>query len=204
MTGGGQLDGFVDLLRTLLVESGIPDAQVFGRNKGELPGFFRPTKQWDLLVVVNDELLAAVEMKSHVGPSFGNNFNNRAEEALGSATDLLTGYRDGALRASDRPWMGYLMLVEEAPGSTHAVRVAEPHFPVFPEFRDASYAKRYEILCLKLIRERLYDSACLLLSAKSGARRGEYVEPLPELGFSRFATSLTARATAFAKLRGRR
>ena len=34
----------------------------------------------------------------------------------------------------------------------------------FPEFRGASYRDRYAILVEKLLRERLYDGACLLLS----------------------------------------
>lgn len=47
--------------------------------------YFRPNKKWDLLVVDNNELVIAIEFKSQVGPSFGNNFNNRTEEAMGSA-----------------------------------------------------------------------------------------------------------------------
>jgi hypothetical protein len=125
---------------------------------------FRPEKQWDLLVVVKNCLIAAVEFKSQVGPSFGNNYNNRTEEALGSATDIWAAYREGAFKPSQRPWLGYLMLLEEVPGSMRPVRAKEPHFKVFPEFRQASYAKRYEILLTKLVRDRLYDSACLLLS----------------------------------------
>jgi hypothetical protein len=35
-------------------------------------------------------LVATVEVKSQVG-SFGNNFNNRVEEAIGSATDFWNG-----------------------------------------------------------------------------------------------------------------
>jgi hypothetical protein len=53
-----------------------------------LPGFFRPTKEWDLLAIHDGKLLAVIEAKSQVGPSFGNNFNNRTEEAMGSALDL--------------------------------------------------------------------------------------------------------------------
>lgn len=55
----------------------------------ELPGFFRPTKKWDLLVVREGQLLVALEAKSQTGPSFGNNFNNRTEEAIGTGTTLL-------------------------------------------------------------------------------------------------------------------
>jgi hypothetical protein len=201
VTGGAQMDGFVKLVSELLVECGIPDATIYRKRNVELPGFFRPTKEWDLLVVVDGNLLASIEFKSQVGPSFGNNYNNRTEEALGSATDLLTAYREGAFRSSLRPWLGYLMLLEEAPRSTSPVAVSEPHFPVFEEFRDASYAKRYELFCLKLVRERLYDAACFLMSDKAGGAKGLYREPVSELSFGCFVASLTGRAIAYSRTR---
>jgi len=201
VTGGAQMDGFVKLVSELLVESGIPDATIFRKKNIELPGFFRPTKEWDLLVVVGGHLFASIEFKSQVGPSFGNNYNNRTEEALGSATDLWTAYREGAFRDSPRPWLGYFMLLEEAPRSTSAVAVSEPHFKVFEEFREASYAKRYELFCLKLVRERLYDSACFLLSDKVNGPKGLFKEPVSELSFKNFVASLTGRALAYAKAR---
>jgi hypothetical protein len=74
--------------------------------------------------------------------------------------------------------------------------VKEPHFPVFPEFREASYAKRYEILLTKLVRERLYDSAALLLSNLASAKDGSYRQPSSELSFENLLTSLKARAMA--------
>ncbi|MDE3241965.1 MAG: PaeR7I family type II restriction endonuclease [Nitrospirota bacterium] len=163
VTGGAQMDGFVQLVSELLVESGIPDDTIYRKRNVEIPGFFRPTKEWDLLVVIDGHLLASIEFKSQVGPSFGNNYNNRTEEALGSATDVWAAYREGAFRDSPKPWLGYLMLLEEAPRSTSPVAVTEPHFAVFEEFRGASYAKRYELFCLKLARERLYDASCFLI-----------------------------------------
>jgi len=48
------------------------------------------------LVIKNGHLFVAIEAKSQVGPSFGNNFNNRTEEAMGSALDLWTAFREGA------------------------------------------------------------------------------------------------------------
>lgn len=193
------MDGYVRLISELLVESGIPDATIYRKQNIELPGFFRPTKEWDLLVVVNGQLLASIEFKSQVGPSFGNNYNNRTEEAPGSATDLLTAYREGAFRDSPRPWLGYVMLLEETSRSTSPVKVAEPHFPVFEEFREASYAKRYELFCLKLVRERLYDAACFMLSDKDGGLRGRFREPNPESNFENFVTSLMGKAIAYVK-----
>jgi Restriction endonuclease XhoI len=171
------MDGFVALVRDLLEESGVDRPVVYCERHVDLPGWFRPEKKWDLLVVVDGCLIAAIEFKSQVG-SFGNNFNNRTEEALGSAVDLWAAYREGAFKPSGRPWLGYLMLLEDAPGSTRPVKAQEPHFKVFEEFRSASYARRYEILLTKLVRERLYDATCFLMSNSADGPRGQYSEPV--------------------------
>ena len=199
VTGGAHLDGFADLIRKLVVEAGVSDAAVNRRSRVELPGYYRAEKKWDLVVVVDGRLLATVEFKAQVGPSFGNNYNNRTEEALGNATDYWAAFREGAFRGSPRPWLGYMMLLEEVSGSTRPVSVAEPHFPVFDEFRDASYAKRYEILLTKMVRERLYDAASLIVSPSDTGRDGAFSEPCPELKFANFAESLVARAIAYSR-----
>jgi hypothetical protein len=197
VTGGAHMDGFVSLIQQLLIETGLSTDCIYIEKKLEIPGFFRAEKEWDLLVVAEGQLLAAIEFKSQVGPSFGNNFNNRTEESLGNATDLWTAYREGAFKLSSRPWLGYLMHLEETPASLRPVKVKEPHFQVFEEFHDASYKNRYEILLTKLLRERLYDGACLLLSSQSGGPRGQWSEPSDELGFQRFIQALLSRIGAF-------
>jgi hypothetical protein len=202
VTGGAQLDGFISLIKSIVIEAGLPESSIFCKSKIDLPGYFRPEKCWDLLVVTDGQLLAVIECKSQVGPSFGNNYNNRTEESLGSATDLWAAYREGAYAPSQRPWLGFLMVLEEAPGSMRPVNCSESHFKVFPEFHGASYAKRYELLLLKLLRERLYDGASLLLSTREGGIRGEFNEPSAELTFQEFAASLMGRAIAYAKTRG--
>lgn len=200
VTGGRQMDGFISLVRDYLCENGLPKAHVHCEKRIEIPGWYRPEKQWDLLIVENGQFLAGIEFKSQVG-SFGNNYNNRTEEAIGSACDLWAAYREGAFKPSARPWLGYLMLLEQAPESMRPVRAQEPHFKVFPEFKDASYAKRYEIFLTKLVRERLYDSACFLLSDAKAGLRGKYVEPAVELNFEKFMISLLARAVSVAATR---
>jgi hypothetical protein len=199
VTGGKHLDGFSDICRNLFVSAGVPEAHIFWQSRRELPGFFRPEKCWDLVVVADGYLLALIEFKAQVGPSFGNNFNNRTEEAIGNATDLWAAYREGAFRPSARPWLGYVFILEDCPRSQAPVKIQQPHFPVFPEFRDASYAKRYEILLTKLLRERLYDGASLLLTSKLEGRKGGYHCPSAELNFRTFAAGLSAHAIAFAK-----
>jgi hypothetical protein len=196
VTGGAQMDSFIRLVRDILYDNGLKQAEIIHESRLEIPGWYRAEKKWDLLVISDGKLIASIEFKSQIGPSFGNNFNNRAEEAIGNATDLWAAFREGAFRPSQRPWLGYLMLLEECKASTNAVRSWEPYFRVFPEFRGASYMQRYQLLLTKLVRERLYDSACFLVSVREGGASGAYREPDPELCFESFIQSLIGRAVA--------
>ena len=63
------------------------------------PGYFRATKKWDLIVVSNGALVLAMEFKSQARKSIGNNVNNRSEEAVGSAKDIWTAFREGRFGA---------------------------------------------------------------------------------------------------------
>ena len=196
-TGGAQMDGVIELVTKILVDAGITPDCIFHRQALELPGYFRPTKKWDLLVVQDGQLIAAVEAKSHIGPSFGNNFNNRTEEAMGSALDLWTAYREGTFNRTARPWLGYFLLLEDCDKSRTPVKVAEPHFEVLPEFKKASYCERYEWFCRKLIRERHYNAATLVASKKNARANDAYCEPANDLTFELFAKSLAAHAQAY-------
>lgn len=192
-TGGRHMDEFVSTLTDVLVASGVAPEDIYARSKSsrELPGFFRPTKEWDFLVITEGRLRVAIELKSQAGPSFGNNFNNRVEEALGNADDIWTAYRENAFGAFERPWLGYLFLLEDCRQSQTPVRVVEPHFEVFPEFRGASYARRYELFCRKLVLERKYSAACFLMAERtSAAQSGTYSEPANDLAANHFLEQL--------------
>ncbi len=140
--------------------------------------------------------MAALELKSQVGPSFGNNFNNRTEEALGTAIDLWTAFREGAFGEAPRPFVGWLMLVEDAPESRSPVRDASPHFATFPEFRGASYLERYNILCRKLTLERLYTTATIMASPRTAAATGEFVDLSELTSLKNFVTSFAGHIAA--------
>ncbi|MFO0884468.1 MAG: PaeR7I family type II restriction endonuclease [Pirellulales bacterium] len=175
VTAGKNMNGFLSLVKDLVVANGLGHAEIHqNRALLTLPGYFRPTKLWDILVLHRGKLIAAVELKSQVGPSFGNNFNNRTEEAIGTAHDLWTAFREKAFGEATRPFVGWLMHVEDAPASRSPVRDRSPHFKVFPEFQEASYLKRYDILCQKLVREQLYTAATLITSKRSAAKTGEF------------------------------
>lgn len=193
VTAGRNMDGFRHLVRNLVTANGLPDSSICTQQRVlTLPGFFRPTKLWDMLVMHRGELVAALEFKSQVGPSFGNNFNNRSEEAIGTAVDLWTAYREGAFgEDAPRPYVGWVMLLEDCEESKSPVSNNEAHFPVDPAFEDASYSERYEILCRRLVHECLYASATFLMSPRDAASDGRYCH-VGEL------TSLKMFATAFA------
>lgn len=191
VTAGKNMDGFVSLIVDLVKANGLAHAEVHIKKAVvTLPGYFRPTKLWDLLVLQEGRLVAAVELKSQVG-SFGNNFNNRTEEALGMAHDFWTAYREGAFGPHPRPFAGWLMLVEDAPEARKPVRDKSPHFPVDAAFQGASYLKRYDILCQRLAQEQLYTTAAIVTSPRSAATTGEY-------GGMSDMTSLKTFVTAFA------
>lgn len=198
VTAGKNMDGFLELVEEIVQANGLQHAEIHrGKAALTLPGYFRPTKLWDLLVMHRGELVAAIELKSQVGPSFGNNFNNRTEEAIGTAHDFWTAYREGAFGKQPRPYVGWLMLVEDAPESRRAVRDASPHFPVLDAFRGASYLQRYDLLCQRLVREHLYTAAAVIATQRGSAEScADYTELSALSGLKHFVAALAGHVAA--------
>ncbi len=199
VTAGKNMDGFLALILDTVKSNGLADADIYqNRAMLTLPGYFRPTKLWDLLVIYKGELVAAIELKSQVGPSFGNNFNNRTEEAIGTAHDFWTAYREEAFGRQPRPFVGWLMMVEDAPGSRKPVRDKSPNFPVFEEFKGASYLQRYDLLCQRLIQEQLYTTASVLAAERAAVNSGHFTELSSMTGLRTFISSLAGHTASVA------
>ena len=197
VTAGKNMDGFLALVMDIVKANGLDHAEIHQeRHVLTLPGYFRPTKLWDLLVMNEGRLIVALEFKSQVGPSFGNNANNRAEESIGTAHDFWTAYREGAFGEQPRPFIGWMMLLEDAPQSRTPIKGATPHYSVFEEFENASYADRYNILCHKLMQEHLYTAASLIVSPRSAIDTGEYFEMSDITGLKIFASALAGHVAA--------
>lgn len=148
----------------------------------------------------DSHLVAAVECKSQVGPSFGNNFNNRTEEALGNAEDIWTAYREGRFGTYTPPFLGYIFILEDCPRVHRPVTNNEPYFPVDPSLKNSSYARRYEVLCERLVLERKYNAACLTLATRSQPTSVTF--PAASIGFRQFAAALAAQADRFMNSQG--
>lgn len=196
VTGGKQLDGFVDLVKWALVENGLEAvASSVGANE-PLPGYFRANKAWDLVAFDGERLVCAVEFKSHRGPSFGNNFNNRTEEALGSAVDAAAARREASFPQGSRPFLGWLMLLEDHPKSRASVKVENGRIAARPEFAGLSYADRYGLLAERLVAEGLYHRVAVLLSEETTGAAGHYSEPAQERGIRQFLAGLVGHVAA--------
>ncbi len=100
VTSGTQMGAMEVLVAEILCEAGLKTRNVRTRTALELPGYYRSEKKWDLIVMSNGQVVTVIEFKSQVGPSFGNNFNNRCEEAIGSATDIWVASRGAIWKKS--------------------------------------------------------------------------------------------------------
>lgn len=158
VTGGAHLNAIAGLLGELCISAGAPPHSVATSGEADLrvPGYFRPSKKWDLVVWRNATPIVLIELKSQVG-SFGNNANNRAEEALGNAHDVRAAHRHGLLPRV--PWMGFVYIMEDCAQSRREGRVAnEGRLPRDPTFEGASYLDRVKHLCHRLQHLGLYNA----------------------------------------------
>ena len=223
---GKTMDGFARVIRDFLIGLNVNPEHIFAGGHlttapSILPSFFRPSKNWDLIVLANSRfhsakgdnrepvLYAATEFKSQ-DKSIGNNQNNRLEESLGNATDFWTTYeKDGFNRQLPRPWLGYLFVGKYDPSADNKpVKVRQPHFEATAPFRvpgsaeresfeGPSYAERYKIFLKQGIGARLYDAGAFIVTDEAIARkRVNHRIPLPEFGAATFLRSLKAQILA--------
>ena len=189
------------LVSDILCEAGLKKVDVRTRTALELPGYFRATKKWDLIVVSNGALVLAMEFKSQAGKSIGNNVNNRSEEAVGSAKDIWTAFREGRFGQSPAPFLGYLFLLEDRDNVKTSVVNKEPYFQVDPEFRgethlkDTTALRRYKGVSYSKRYERLYTSACFMMATNS--RKTKITQPAEDLNFQRFVAALRGHVVTF-------
>ena len=115
---------------------------------------------------------------------------------MGSALDFWTAFRERAYLDSPQPFLGYFFMLEDCDASNHPVKVQQPHFKVFPEFVGASYMRRYELFCRKLVLERHYTASAFVTSTLNDGMDGVYSMPSVDLSVERFARTLIAHVAA--------
>lgn len=212
---GKTLDGFVEMIAWLVRSNGLPDAEILTRNRDtKIPGYFRPTKSWDVVVLNQGKLVAAIELKS-IAASYGKNFNNRNEEALGSGMDVKEALAEDAFDGLTNFFTGYLILVEDCEETSCTIQIQMPHFRAmsdfmehpeqrdtkyvknkksgkFPQIDGVSYTRRFEILCRRLVQKKLYSAAAVITSPKpeKGISDGSYGEVSADTSIRKFVVEL--------------
>jgi restriction endonuclease XhoI-like protein len=179
VTSGKHLDTVAQLLAQVCMGAGAPRSQVFYKTSTSdpnyrtkmgtgytLPGFYRPTKEWDLVVYFENEPIIVLELKSQNGPSYGNNANNRAEEALGNSIDLAKACAAGLLPRT--PWRGYVYVIEDDVisrlddrGQTESSRLKRD-----PAFNRWSYIGRVDHLCTRMVESGFYDGTWAIATSR--------------------------------------
>lgn len=180
-TAGGHLDRVAQLLGRVATVAGAPANRVFykapkddpnhktasNKTRYTLPGYYRPTKQWDVVIwdAPGKTPIACIELKSQNGPSYGNNANNRVEEALGNAVDIRAAKAAGLLDCL--PWIGYAAVIEddgwsdlERGDADNLWQDKDPHFESW------SYLSRYTSLGARMVREGHYNSAWIVSTSR--------------------------------------
>lgn len=209
---GKTLDGFVNLISETINNSDLSNVQIHtGKKESQLPGYFRPHKSWDIVVISEGKLIVAIELKSQVG-SIGNNFNNRTEEVLGSGIDLHSAIEENAFGSETEIFTGYLILVEDSEKSRKLARISMPYFPVmrgflsnederdtlyspnssgiFPSIVGISYLGRYDLLCKRLVLKKLYTAAALIVSNEKDGHLGDFNCLSPQTSLESFLMKL--------------
>lgn len=193
---GKTLHSFLKIIEQLIIDCKLPDAKIHtGKNTSQLPGYFRPHKAWDIVVMSGEKLVAAIELKSQVG-SIGNNFNNRTEEVLGSASDLNCAIAENAFGDGAAIFRGYVIFVEKSAKTLKTPKITMSYFPVMPGFlldesgRGKSYARRkdgsyprvsgisyldrYDLMCQRLKDKKIYTSAAVVALPNEHHHLGNY------------------------------
>lgn len=202
ITGGGEglaaavragkhFGSLEDLVESVFIDCGYSSHNFLRSVSATVPGYYRSTKTWDLIVRDRGTLVAALELKGLGAVSVGNNFNNRTEEAIGNATDLWLLHSRKAAFGPVRPWCGFMFLLEDYEKTSYPVQQRASPWPLEPEFRGSSYKDRGAILSSRMMAEGLYDAVCYVTSNADPTKPAE--EPIAELTWQRFVAAIQAR-----------
>jgi len=153
-----------------------------------LPGWFRPSKKWDITAFYGETLVAAIELKS-INSSFGNNANNRAEEALGSAVDVDYATKNHLLEPNSLPpSYGYVLVIRKTDESSQPRKGASlGRYEQDQAFDGASYIDRFVLLGKRLLRERIYQAVWVVVV---DLENETVEEPDPQMTYDKFIAHL--------------
>ena len=183
---------FLELLARELTSLGWP-AQIsrsFNDTSTVIAGHFRAAKSWDVVCRDSaDQPRICIEFKSQVD-SYGNNENNRYEEALGSGLDVRAHAHDRGAQVA----LGFFFVICDEPASRSITRERLPDLD--PAFASTSHVDRRIVFAQRIVEYELnglslYDAAAVLLIRRDGTVE----HPLnPDLHIANFPGKLAQAA----------
>lgn len=172
---------FLDLIAADLRRAGWTEVRTKADGDASIRvgGYFRPTKAWDVVCWSRDKPRIAIELKTQAD-SYGNNENNRYEEALGNALDLRAKY-------GREVGLGFLFIICEEETSLRVTRQRVPD--VDAVFAESSHVSRRMIFARRIVEYKLddwplYDAAAVLVIKRDGTFYHPEDKDLGLLGFA--------------------
>jgi hypothetical protein len=178
-------------VRQMFVDAGLRQQDV--TLDSIIPGYYRRSKNWDVVAMHRGHLVGVVELKSQES-SPGNNANNRIEEAVGSAVDAhfvndITG-AFGDLGV----WAAWCMTFNRNAESGDPIRLRGiPKFDLDEEFIGMTYESQYATAIKRLIAQNVYQAGWMLTTWVDDDDSICYYEPIPTATAVTLRTQIEAR-----------
>lgn len=177
-------------VRQMFLDAGLQDHEVGVDTI--IPGYYRRSKNWDVVAVHKGHLVGVVELKSQE-KSPGNNANNRIEEAIGSASDAHTLQEMRQTFGRLGVWAAWCMVFNRSCEPIGRRKgVVSKHFPVDPAFEDFTYAGQYATAIERFIAQNLYQAGWMVETWADGDVI-DFDEPIPTATAETLAMQIEAR-----------
>ncbi|SFP68647.1 PaeR7I family type II restriction endonuclease [Amycolatopsis rubida] len=177
-------------VRQMFIDAGLSEDEV--TTDTVIPGYFRRSKNWDVVALHKGHLVGVVELKSQEN-SPGNNANNRIEEAIGSVVDAKTVQDISENFGKLGVWAAWCMTFNRDCEPRRRNGVRSKHFPLDPEFVPFSYASQYGKAIERLIARNLYQAGWMVRTWVNDDGTVGYDEPISTATAETLAMQIESR-----------
>lgn len=186
-------------VQQMFIDAGLPEHEV--TIDSVVPGYFRRSKNWDVVAMHKGHLVGVVELKSQAS-SPGNNANNRIEEAIGSSVDAKTVQEMTKAFGTLGVWSAWCMTFNRDCESGVPIKPVPPRQlrvpAIDPAFQDMTYATQYATAIERFISQKVYDAGWMVVTWVNANQTVGYDEPISTATAETLWTQIEARVR-FAK-----